>query len=103
MIFPPSDVCLTALLVFVAYIGGRAALSPVAAYAREDLVILLGALVTYVFTVTAASHPRWRVALIVTLLMLAAGNLAVGSVHLSGKWCPISSAPSRRGASAASL
>lgn len=86
VLFPPSDVCLTALLIFVAYIGGRAALSPVAAYAREDLVILLGALVTYVLTVTAASHPRWRVALIVTLLMLAAGNLAVGSVHLSGNW-----------------
>ncbi|MEQ1748242.1 MAG: O-antigen ligase family protein [Prosthecobacter sp.] len=86
VLFPPSDICLTAMLLFVAYIGGRAALSPVVLYAREDVVILLAALVTYVITVTAASHPRWRVALIVTLLLLAAGNLAVGSVHLAGNW-----------------
>lgn len=86
VMFPPSDVCLATVLLFSAYILGRAILSPVAAYAREDVVILLGCLVTYVLTVTAASHPRWRITLIVCLLVLVVGNLAVGSVHLSGNW-----------------
>jgi len=61
-------------------------MSPVTAYAREDVVILLGCLVTYVLTVTTASHPRWRIMLIVCLLGLVVGNLAVGFVHLSGNW-----------------
>ena len=86
VLFPPSDVCLATVLLFSAYILGRAILSPVAAYAREDVMILLGCLVTYVLTVTAASHPRWRITLIVCLLVLVVGNLAVGSVHLSGNW-----------------
>jgi O-antigen ligase len=86
VLFPPSDVCLASVLLFAAYILGRAILSPVAAYAREDVMILLGCLVTYVLTVTAASHPRWRITLIVCLLVLVLGNLAVGSVHLSGNW-----------------
>jgi O-antigen ligase len=86
VMFPPSDVCLATVLLFSAYILGRAIMSPVAAYAREDVVILLGCLVTYVLTVTAASHPRWRITLIVCLLVLVVGNLAVGSVHLSGNW-----------------
>jgi O-antigen ligase len=86
VLFPPSDVCLASVLLFASYILGRALMSPVAAYAREDGVILLGCLVTYVLTVSAASHPRWRVGLIVCLLVLVVGNLAVGSVHLSGNW-----------------
>ncbi|MES2598100.1 MAG: O-antigen ligase family protein [Verrucomicrobiota bacterium] len=86
ILFPPSDVCLAATLAFSAYMIGRAALSPVSAYAREDAIILLGCLVTYILTVTAASHPRWRVAWLVVLLLLVIGNLAVGSIHLSGNW-----------------
>jgi O-antigen ligase len=86
VLFLPSDVCLASVLMFYAYILGRALLSPVSAYAREDVVILLSSLVTYVLTVTAASHPRWRIMLIVCLLVLVVGNLAVGSVHLSGNW-----------------
>ncbi|MCX6856804.1 MAG: O-antigen ligase family protein [Verrucomicrobia bacterium] len=86
VLFPPSDVCLATVLLFASYTLGRALMSPVAAYAREDVVILLGCLVTYVLTVTAASHPRWRIALVGCLLVLVLGNLAVGSVHLSGNW-----------------
>lgn len=86
VLFPPSDMCLVTVLLFSAYILGRALTSPVAAYAREDVVILLGCLVTYVLTVTAASHPRWRITLVACLLVLVVGNLAVGSVHLSGNW-----------------
>jgi O-antigen ligase len=84
--FPPSDVCLAATLAFAAYIIGRAALSPVNAWALEDGIILLSCFVTYVLTVTAASHPRWRIGWLVALLVLVMGNLAVGSIHLSGNW-----------------
>jgi len=86
ILFPPSDVCLASALVLVSYILWRAVTSPVAAYAREDGVILLSCFVTYVLTVTAASHPRWRLGLVLGLLILALGNLAVGSAHLSGNW-----------------
>lgn len=84
--FPPSDVCLAAALAFVGYMLGRAVLSPVEGYAREDAVILLGCFVAYMLTVTAASHPRWRLAWMAVLLVLVVGNLVMGSVHLSGNW-----------------
>ena len=84
--FPPNDVCLAVTLAFATYIIGRAAQSPVQAWAREDGIIMLGCFVAYVLTVTAASHPRWRIAWLVALLVLVMGNLAVGSIHLSGNW-----------------
>ncbi|TDU70784.1 O-antigen ligase [Prosthecobacter fusiformis] len=86
VLFPPADVCLAVMLVFAVYIAARAYYSPVAAYAREDLFILAGAWVTYMLTVTAASHPRWRVAVFGLLMVLVVGNLVVGFVHLSGNW-----------------
>lgn len=84
--FPPSDACLAATLLFAGGLLTRAALSPVPSLALEDGVILLGCLVTYILTVTAASHPRWRIACVVLLLLLVVGNLGMGSVHLSGNW-----------------
>lgn len=86
VIFPPSDLCLAGISLFAGYIAARALMSPVAAYAREDLFILAGAWVAYMLTVTAASHPRWRVGLFSLLLVLVVGNLAMGFVHLSGRW-----------------
>jgi O-antigen ligase len=84
--FPPSDSCLAATLAFAIYIIGRALLSPVASYAREDAIILLACFVAYMMTITAASHRRWRMAWLVVLVVLVVGNLAMGSVHLSGNW-----------------
>jgi len=86
ILFPPSDVCLGTVLLFAGYIAMRALMSPVAVYAREDLFMLAGCVVAYVLVVTAASHPRWRLALMGVLLVLVLGNLAVGYVHLSGHW-----------------
>lgn len=86
VLFPPSDLCLGAVCLFTAYIAVRAGMSPVAAYAREDLFVLAAAWVAYILTVTAASHPRWRLAVFGVLLILVVGNLAVGFVHLSGNW-----------------
>lgn len=86
VVFAPSEVCLGLMALFAGYMAARAWLSPVAAYAREDLYILAGCWVTYMLTVTAASHPRWRVAAFCVLAALVLGNLAVGFIHLSGQW-----------------
>lgn len=84
--FSPNDGCLISMLVLVLYLVARAWWSPVWVYAREDLLIVLACFVTYLLTCTVASHPRWRVAILWTLVLLVAGNLAVGFIHFSGNW-----------------
>lgn len=84
--FPPSDLCLVSVIALAGYFGARAWLSPVAGYAREDLFVICGCFVAYVLTITAASHPRWRLGLAWVLLVLAVGNMAVGFIHFSGRW-----------------
>ncbi len=84
--FSPSDACLASVLLFGMYVGIRAWKSPVESYAREDFFMMAAALVTYVLTATAASHPRWRTILVLALLLLGAGNLVVGFIHFTGHW-----------------
>ncbi len=86
ILFPPADKCLLLALIFLAYIAIRTVTSPVAYQAREDLVILLSAWVVYSLVLTLVSHPRARIVLMVSLLILVMANLAVGSIHLSGDW-----------------
>lgn len=83
---PPSEVCLGAALLFAAYFAGRAMTSPVVSWAREDFFILLGCGVAYLTTTIALSHPRWRHAVLVVLVLLVMGNIAVGCIHFSGQW-----------------
>lgn len=84
--FPPADACLASVLVFAVYVAARAMGSPVGDWAREDLVMLCGALVAYLLAATAASHPGSRMGVAYVLLVLMAANLAVGLVHFSGRW-----------------
>ncbi|HSJ02793.1 MAG: O-antigen ligase family protein [Verrucomicrobium sp.] len=84
--FIPSDLCLTSVLVFTAYMLVRQVTSPVEAHAREDLFILLGCFVTYTLSATVISHPASRLWALGCLLLLTLGNLAVGFIHFSGKW-----------------
>jgi len=84
--FPPSDMCLLTVVAFALYIVVRACLSSVGYYAREDVFIVCAALVTYLLTATAASHPGARMGLVYVLLALTVGNLAVGLIHFSGRW-----------------
>lgn len=86
VLFPPSDLCLLSALACTGYLAVRGLMSPVAVYAREDLYVLAGCWVVYVLTLTAASHPRWRLALLLTLLALVVGNLVVGFIHFTGQW-----------------
>jgi O-antigen ligase len=82
----PSEVCLGMTLLAGGYFVYRQLTSPVTSWAREDLYILLGCAVAYQITAIALSHPRWRGAVLVTLLLLVIGNLAVGYIHFSGQW-----------------
>jgi O-antigen ligase len=84
--FQPSDLCLVTVLLAGAYLAGRAAMSPVVELAREDLVMICAGLIAYLITVTSASHPRWRLLMVMVLVLLALGNLGVGAVHFSGNW-----------------
>jgi len=84
--FQPSDGCLLTVLALAGYAGWRAWVSPVEVFAREDGAILLGCFVAYLMTVTAASHPRWRMGMVCVLLVLAAGNLTAGWLNFNGRW-----------------
>lgn len=84
--FQPNDRCLLTVLALAGYVSWRAWVSPVEVYAREDGVILLGCFVAYLMTVTAASHPRWRMGMVCVLLVLAAGNLTAGWLNFNGRW-----------------
>lgn len=84
--FAPGALCLATALLFTVYMAVRACFSPVAEYAREDLFLLAGAWVCYLFAATLGGHPRWRLVIFGVLLALVVGNLAVGAVHFSGQW-----------------
>ena len=86
VLFRPSDVCLLTVLLLSAYVGWRAWASPVEVYAREDAAVLLACFVAYLMTVTAASHPKWRMGIVCVLLVLAAGNLTAGWLNFKGRW-----------------
>ncbi|TLD70886.1 hypothetical protein FEM03_11310 [Phragmitibacter flavus] len=82
----PSATCLLSVFVMAAYLVGRAVLSPVEIYAREDLFLILGCLVCYLFSATILSDARTRGVILAILILVTLGNLAVGFVHFSGKW-----------------
>jgi hypothetical protein len=84
--FPPNDLCLLSMLLFALYIAARAWFSPVQDWAREDFFTLCGALVAYLLTATAASHPQARMGIVYVLLALTAGNLAAGMIQFGGRW-----------------
>lgn len=84
--FQPSDVCLLSMLALAGYVGWRAWVSPVEVYAREDAAVLLACFVAYLMTVTAVSHPKWRLGIVCVLLVLAAGNLTAGWLNFKGRW-----------------
>lgn len=86
MPYAPNDLCFGSMLVAVGYGLGRAMMSPVEVYAREDAFLLAAVFVTYLLCATVVSHPKARLVLLGTLLLVVAGNLAVGTIHFSGRW-----------------
>ncbi|MEZ5387053.1 MAG: O-antigen ligase family protein [Prosthecobacter sp.] len=86
VVFQPSDWCLLTVLMLAGYVGWRAWVSPVEVFAREDAALLLACFVAYLMTVTAASHPKWRLGIVCVLLVLVAGNLTAGWLNFKGRW-----------------
>lgn len=86
MPYAPNDLCLAVVLLATAYGVGRALMSPVTYYAREDIILMAAMFVTYVLSATVVSHPKSRLGLLSVLLVLMAGNLAIGTLHFSGQW-----------------
>jgi O-antigen ligase len=84
--FAPHDACLGAVLLLTLYLLGRCAMSPVMAFAREDAVLILAGLIAYLLTCTVASHPRWRIGIMVVLVILTAGNFMLGLEQFKGNW-----------------
>lgn len=83
---PPSDGTMATALLFGGYVIVRCVTSPVAAWAREDLFIMLGCAVTYVLGATALSQRRTMALVLGVIILLTVGNLVVGFVHFSGWW-----------------
>ncbi|MBL9118250.1 MAG: O-antigen ligase family protein [Verrucomicrobiaceae bacterium] len=81
----PSDFCFLSMVLFTAYMAARATWSPVAVLARPDLMMIAAAFVAYVLVATTLSHPGWRMALLISIVVLVVGNLIVSSVHVSGR------------------
>ncbi len=82
----PSDWCLLSVVALAVYLVSRGLASPVTEYARQDAVMVLAGLVVYVLAATSLSHPKWRMAMLLVLVLLLLGNLMVGFVHFSGRW-----------------
>ena len=72
-------VCTTGL--FFGCIALRALTSPVSYSAREDLYLVLAAVVLYTLCITALSSPGQRFALIVSLLAFAMAHVVVGLIQ----------------------
>jgi O-antigen ligase len=84
--YPPNEVCLATALLAALYFGIRAVASPVVEHAREDFFVIGAGLGAYVIMATVAARPVGRNAFLAVMLLLAAGNLAVGVIHFGGDW-----------------
>jgi len=80
----PSPGCLLSCLILSWYLAGRAWYSPVALYAREDILLILGCYLAYLFSATAFSNPGPRRYWIFLLAAVSATNLGVAYLQYTG-------------------
>ncbi len=73
-----SRSCAVSVLVFTAYILGRALMSDVAYLARQDVVFCATAFIGWVLTAVRYERPRQRFALITVWSLLILANLGMG-------------------------
>src|SRR6185369_5933960 len=76
--------------LFSFYILLRLSLSPVEYLAREDLYILMGALMIYLFVALILTMPKYRFIFVMTLLFIALVHVTSGGIqYLRGERFPI--------------
>jgi O-antigen ligase len=73
--------CFVSVLLFAAYVIGRSLEAPIDYLARTDFYMAAGALLVYAITAIHFSNPRWRIGLVVTLLVCAVAHVIVGAIQ----------------------
>ena len=74
----PDLLCLASTVAFVAFVVGRAMLSPIPYLARPDLFMSLGALVVYLVCALYLSDPEHRFRLTLILMLAGIAHVALG-------------------------
>jgi O-antigen ligase len=77
--FRPS--CLVAALCLAVWVVARSLSSPVTYLARNDLLMILGALIVYLGTAVWFTNPRARLTIIGLLLLGALSHAAIGAIQ----------------------
>ena len=87
---PANIYCLATAGIFSCYILVRIFLSPVEYLAREDLYILLGAVMIYLFIALILTMPKYRFIFVMALLLVALVHVTIGGIqYLRGERFPI--------------
>ncbi|HXJ60178.1 MAG TPA: O-antigen ligase family protein [Verrucomicrobiae bacterium] len=87
---PANIYCLVTTALFSFYILLRLSLSPVEYLAREDLYILMGALMIYLFVALILTMPKYRFIFVMTLLFIALVHVTIGGIqYLRGERFPV--------------
>ena len=82
--------CLVATGLFASYLIVRIVFSPVSYIAREDLFMLLGALMIYLFVSLYLTVPKYRFVFTMTLLVIALVHVTIGGIqYLRGERFPV--------------
>ncbi len=78
------NACLVAAASLCTYVVWRAAIAPVTYFGREDAALAIAWFIVYALTATVMTSLRQRIALVKTLTLILAINLAVGFYQFSG-------------------
>ena len=77
----PSRICLWSSAVFFGYVLARAWFSPVPYLARMDIFSVLGGLIVYLIVFLVLTSARWRVVILMALLVVALVQIGIGAVQ----------------------
>ena len=77
----PGRVCLWSSALFFGYVLVRAWFSPVSYLARADIFSVLGGLVVYLAVALIFTSARWRIALLLSLLLVALVQVGIGAIQ----------------------
>ena len=80
----PSRVCLWSSAIFFGYVLVRAWFSPVPYLARMDIFSVLGGLIVYLTVALILTSARWRMTILVALVVAALVQVCIGAVQFRG-------------------
>ncbi len=80
----PDRICLWSSALFFGYVLVRAWFSPVPYLARVDIFSILGGLVVYLIVALILTPARWRMAMLVALIVVALAQVWIGALQFRG-------------------